>query len=72
MTQKLNFLCRSCGHVDKFVSIISGGLNKQAEIQTQEAVNVVSETGICKIPDMMNSMATMPRHRLVLFMHQTV
>jgi len=54
---------RSCGQVDKFVSIISGGLNKQAEIQTQEAVTVVSETGICKIPDMMNSMAIMPRHR---------
>ena len=53
---------RSCGEEEKSVSIISGGLNKQNDIQTQNGVMVVSQNGLCHQPVFPN-LTQMPRHR---------
>ena len=54
---------RECGAVAKYVSIISGGLDRTADQQTQDGVTVVSETDVCEQPQIFANMATMPRHR---------
>jgi len=54
---------RSCGREEKYVSLISGGINKQTEIPARDDVYVVGSTGVCKQPDFLKTMSQMPRHR---------
>ena len=54
---------RSCGEQPRSVSIISGGLNMESDIQTQDEVTVVSPSGICQQAAFTSNLAQMPRHR---------